>query len=319
MRNILVLGAGGFIGNHLIQHHKTQGDYVCGIDLNLPRYNVTAADQFIRGDLREITLLQDVYNQRAWDIVYHFAADMGGAGYISTKEHDADILSNSLQITINVMESFKHGKQTLLYASSACVYPEHNQLDINELKINEASAYPADPDSNYGWEKLTGERLCQSFSANYGMDNRIVRIHNVYGPLSCYDDGKEKAPAALCRKVIESNGIIKIWGDGTQVRSFLYIDDFLRAVDLIIRMNVIGPVNVGNPNHITINDFAKMIIDISKKDIQIINELGPIGVNARTSDNSLIEELTGWHPEIPLEVGIRKLYQWIESEINKGR
>ncbi len=317
MRKVLVLGAGGFIGNYLVSHHKTLQDYVCGIDLHKPRYNESLADEFVVGDLRSQKLLKHVAD-KPWDIVYHFAADMGGAGYVFTKDHDADIMSNSLQITINVMEAFKHGKQMLVYASSACVYPEHNQRDINNLKISESSAYPADPDSNYGWEKLTSERLCQSFAANYGIDNRIVRIHNVYGPLSCYNNGKEKSPSALCRKVIESNGTIKIWGDGNQIRSFLYIDDFIRAIDLITTMNVAGPVNIGNQNYITINDLAKMIIDISKKDIQIINEPGPVGVNARTSDNSLIEKLTGWRPEVTLDVGIKKLYQWIESEINKG-
>lgn len=316
--NVLVLGAGGFIGNHLVTHYKNKNAYVCGVDIHKPLYNNTIANDFIVGDLRNKDLVQSLANKK-WDLVFHFAADMGGAGYVFTKEHDADILSNSLQITINVLESFKNSKQTIVYASSACVYPEHNQLDINNLTISEDSAYPAAPDSIYGWEKLTSERLCQSFAANYNMDNKIVRLHNVYGPYSSYNDGKEKSPAALCRKVIESTDVIKVWGDGSQVRSYLYIDDMLNAVDAVINKNVKGPVNVGNPRYITINELAKMIIKISNKDISIVNEFGPIGVNARTSDNTLIESITGWKPETSLEDGIKKLYYWIETEINKGK
>lgn len=316
--NVLVLGAGGFIGNHLVTHYKNKNDYVCGVDIRKPLYNNTSANDFIVDDLRNKDFVQSLANKK-WDLVFHFAADMGGAGYVFTKEHDADILSNSLQITINILETFKNSKQTIVYASSACVYPEHNQLDINNLTISEDSAYPAAPDSIYGWEKLTSERLCQSFAANYNMDNKIVRLHNVYGPYSSYNDGKEKSPAALCRKVIESNDFIKVWGDGSQVRSYLYIDDMLNAVDAIINKDVKGPVNVGNPRYITINELAKMIIKISNKDISIVNEFGPIGVNARTSDNTLIESLTGWKPNTSLEDGIKKLYYWIENEINKGK
>lgn len=316
--NVLVLGAGGFIGNHLVTYYKNKNDYVCGVDIRKPLYNNTSANDFIVDDLRNKDFVQSLANKK-WDLVFHFAADMGGAGYVFTKDHDADILSNSLQITINILETFKNSKQTIVYASSACVYPEHNQLDINNLTISEDSAYPAAPDSIYGWEKLTSERLCQSFAANYNMDNKIVRLHNVYGPYSSYNDGKEKSPAALCRKVIESNDVIKVWGDGSQVRSYLYIDDMLNAVDTVINKDVKGPVNVGNPRYITINELAKMIIKISNKDISIVNEFGPIGVNARTSDNTLIESLTGWKPKTSLEDGIKKLYYWIENEINKGK
>lgn len=313
---VLVLGAGGFIGNYLVAHYKFKEAYVCGVDLHKPLYSESLADEFVVGDLRDRKLVESFSNGK-WDLVFHFAADMGGAGYVFTKDHDADILSNSLQITINVLETFKNSKQTIVYASSACVYPEHNQLDINNLKISEDSAYPAAPDSIYGWEKLTSERLCQSFAANYNMDNKIVRLHNVYGPYCSYNDGKEKSPAALCRKVAESNDIIKVWGDGSQIRSYLYVTDMIRAIELVLKHDVRVPINVGNPNYITINELAKMIISISKKDITIINEPGPIGVNARTSDNSLIESLTGWKPEVTLEVGITKLYQWIESKLIK--
>lgn len=316
--NILILGAGGFIGDHLVSHYKNKNNYICGVDIKQPVFGSSKADEFIVGDLRDRSFVQSLTN-RNWDLVFHFAADMGGAGYIFTKTHDADIMSGSLQMTINILESFKHSKQKLVYASSACVYPENNQLDINNLKINEDSAYPANPDSNYGWEKLTGERLCQSFARNYNMDNVIIRLHNVYGPLCSYNDGKEKSPAALCRKVVESDKIIKVWGDGTQIRSYLYIDDLLQAIDLIINKNIKGPLNVGNENYISINELAKLIIKISKKDITIVNEPGPIGVNARTSDNTLIKKLTGWEPKISLENGMKTLYYWIENEIKKEK
>lgn len=315
--NVLVLGAGGFIGNHLVRHYS-KSNYVCGVDLRKPKFNKSLANEFIIGDLRDKDLVNSLASKK-WDLVFHFAADMGGAGYVFTKENDANILSNGLQITINVLEAFKNSKQTLVYASSACVYPEHNQLDINNLKISEDSAYPAAPDSIYGWEKLTGERLCQSFNNNYGMDNRIIRLHNIYGPYCSYNDGKEKSPAALCRKVVESDGVIKVWGDGTQIRSYLYIDDLLQAIELIIDKNIKGPVNVGNEHYISINDLAKLIIRMSNKDITITNELGPIGVNARTSNNALIKKLTGWEPKISLENGIKTLYYWIEQEIKKEK
>jgi nucleoside-diphosphate-sugar epimerase len=315
---ILVLGASGFIGNYLVNHFQKKGNYVCGVDINQPKFNFSNVDEFIIGDLREKAFVNSVAI-RSWDLVFHFAADMGGAGYVFTKTHDADILSSSLQITINLMEAFKHGKQTLVYASSACVYPEHNQLDINNLKISEESAYPASPDSNYGWEKLTGERLCQSFASNYNMDNRIIRLHNIYGPLCSYNNGKEKSPAALCRKVVESNGKIEVWGDGNQIRSYLYINDLLNAIDLLLQHNIKIPINVGNEHYITINDLAKLIIKISNKNISIVNKPGPIGVNARTSDNTLIRKLTGWEPQTSLEDGIKQLYYWIENEIKKEK
>jgi len=317
MKEILVLGAGGFIGNHLVTHYKNNNNYVCGVDIRYPAYNSSAADKFVIGNLKDKYLVETLAKKN-WDLIFHFAADMGGAGYVFTKEHDADILSNSLQITINVLETFKNSKQTLVYASSACVYPEHNQLDIKDLKISEDSAYPAAPDSIYGWEKLTSERLCQTFAENYKMDNRIVRLHNIYGTLCSYNDGKEKSPAALCRKVSESNDCIKVWGDGSQIRSYLHIDDLLQALDLIIGNNVIGPINVGSESYITINDLAKLIIKISNKDLTIANEPGPIGVNARTSNNTLIKKLTGWEPKISLENGIEQLYYWIDNQIKKG-
>ncbi len=319
MRKILVLGASGFIGNHLIRKHKLINDYVCGIDIRKSKYN-PIADEFYVGDLRNKLFVEEHIKNKNWDLVYHFAADMGGAGYIFTKENDADIMSNSLTITINILQALKNTKQTLIYASSACVYPEHNQLDIDNLKITEDSAYPANPDSCYGWEKLTGEKLCQSFNYNYNMDNKIVRIHNVYGPFCDYNTGREKSPAALCRKIAEStNNKIKIWGDGKQIRSFLFISDFLDALDKVIECNVCTPVNVGNENYVSINDLAKLLINISNKNIEIEYEVGPIGVNARTSDNTLIKKLTGWEPKISLENGMKTLYYWIENEIKKEK
>jgi GDP-D-mannose 3',5'-epimerase len=317
MKKILVLGGSGFIGNHVINYYKRKSNFVYGADIKNPLHT-TNADDFFIGDLRDKNFVSNLAKTN-WDIVFHFAADMGGAGYIFTKTHDADILSGSLQMTINILESFKNSKQTLVYASSACVYPEHNQLDITNLKINEESAYPANPDSNYGWEKLTGERLCQSFANNYKMDNRIIRLHNIYGPFCSYNDGKEKSPAALCRKVVESNGEIEVWGNGKQIRSYLYIDDLLNAIDLLLQNNVTGPINVGDERYITIGDLAQLIIDVSGKDTKIRYIPGPLGVNARTSDNTLIEKLTGWKPQTSLEDGIKTLYYWIENEIKKGK
>lgn len=315
MRNILVLGAGGFIGNHLVNHHRNKGDYVCGIDLEFPKFNTSAADRFITADLRNKESLSHIAAERKWDVVYHFAADMGGAAYVGSKKNDANIMSNSLSITLNVLNAFRDGDQILVFASSTCVYPERNQMDLATTRLDEASVYPADPDTNYGWEKLLSERLLQAFANDYGMDNRILRLNNVYGPVCTYNNGREKVPAAICRKVIESKGEVRIWGSGEQVRSFLYIDDFLNAVDNVITKGIKGPVNVGNEYAVTVNDLARLVIDISGKDLKIINEPGPIGVNVRICDNTLIKYLCGWEPKVSLREGMSNLYRWIESDM----
>lgn len=317
MRNVLVLGAGGFIGNHLVNHHKSLGDHVTGVDLSLPKFSTTSADRFVIGDLGERITLGNLALEKKWDIVYHFAADMGGAGYVGSKKNDANIMSNSLRITLNILDAFKNGDQILIFASSTCVYPERNQMDLATTRLDEASAYPAEPDTNYGWEKLMGERLCQAFVADYGMDNRILRLNNVYGPICSYNNGKEKVPAAICRKVIESKDEIRIWGSGEQVRSFLYIDDFLDAVDNVITKGIKGPVNVGNEHAVTVNELAKLVIDISGKNLKIVNEPGPMGVNVRICDNTLIRYLCGWEPKVTLREGMTKLYRWIESDMGK--
>ena len=317
MSRVLVLGAGGFIGDHLVEHHKRKGDVVTGVDLKMPEFRTSLADIFFIADLTRQDACAEIFSQE-YDIVYQLAANMGGAGFIFTGENDADIMGNDLMININVLENLKHRKQKLLFTSSACVYPQHNQLSAESMTTAEHSAYPADPDSDYGWEKLTSERLYQAYARNYGMDNHIVRLHNIYGIRSTYQGGREKYPAAICRKVAESTGEIEIWGDGSQVRSFLYIDDMLSAFDLILKHGIRQPINVGSKEHVTVNELAAMVIDISSKDINMRNVPGPVGVSARTSDNTLIESLSSWQPKIPLREGMDKLYRWIEQKTNKG-
>lgn len=315
MKKALVCGAGGFIGGHLVQRLKKEGYWVRGVDLKQHEYTQLDADEFIVGDLRDINVVEQVIDQ-GMDEIYQLAADMGGAGYIFTGDNDANVMHNSATINLNIIDvATKKQVRKVFYSSSACMYPEHNQLDPDNPKCSEDSAYPADPDSEYGWEKLFSERLYMAYNRNHGIEVRIARFHNIFGPNGAWNNGKEKAPAALCRKVAETdnNGVIEVWGDGLQTRSFLYIDECLEGVRRLMESDFMGPVNIGSEEMISINDFAKMIIQIAGKDISINNIPGPEGVRGRNSDNYLIQEKLGWKPSIPLKEGITKTFNWISK------
>jgi nucleoside-diphosphate-sugar epimerase len=337
MKTALVLGAGGFIGSHLVKRLKEEGFWVRGVDLKHPEHWKTTADEFLIYDLRDPKNVEAVMrldiaenypakfsylkpafsNQIDFDEVYQLAADMGGAGYIFTGENDANVMHNSALINLNVAhEAIKQKIKRIFYSSSACMYPEYNQLDPENPKCSEESAYPAAPDSEYGWEKLFSERLFLAFARNYNLEVRIARFHNIFGPYGTWKDGKEKAPAALCRKVAEATDEIEVWGDGQQTRSFLYIDECLDGVLKLMRSDFEGPVNIGSEEMISINDYAQMIIKISNKNIKIKNISGPTGVRGRNSDNKLIKEKLGWAPSKPLYDGTSKLYNWINKQIN---
>ncbi len=319
-KTALVCGAGGFIGGHLVTELKNEGFWVRGVDLKYNEHAPTDADDFAVGDLREQNFVRSVIDQR-FDEVYQLAADMGGAGYIFTGENDADIMHNSALINLNVLEScHKRNIKQVYYSSSACMYPEHNQLDPENPNCSEHSAYPANPDSEYGWEKLFSERLYLSFNRNYGMRCRVGRYHNIFGPMGTWSGGKEKAPAAMCRKVAmcPDGGEIEVWGDGLQTRSFLYIDECIDATTRIMRSEVPEPLNIGSEEMIAINDLAKMAIEISGKTISIKNIPGPEGVRGRNSDNKLIAEYLNWSPSQPLREGMERTYNWISSEVEKA-
>jgi GDP-D-mannose 3', 5'-epimerase len=319
MKKALVLGAGGFIGGHLVNKLKAEGYYVRGVDIKNHSYCDLPADEFILGDLRDPIVAAQVIDEDI-DELYQLAADMGGAGYVFTGENDANVMHNSALINLNVVhEATKKKVKKVFYSSSACMYPEYNQMDPDNPKCSEDSAYPAFPDSEYGWEKLFSERLYLSFMRNYGLNVRIARFHNIFGTEGAWNNGKEKAPAALCRKVaeIEDGGIIEVWGDGLQTRSFLYIDECLEAVSRLMHSNFSEPVNIGSEEMISINDFAKMIIKISGKTINIKNIEGPEGVRGRNSDNDLIFEKLGWKPSKPLREGIEKTFNWIKPKVDQ--
>jgi len=329
-KTALVLGAGGFIGSHMVKRLKEEGYWVRGVDLKLPEFSKTIADDFIVGDLRQDRIVSDVVE---WDFdeLYQFAADMGGAGYLFTGENDADVMHNSGLINLNVtFECVKKNVKKVFYSSSACMYPEYNQLDPNNPKCSEDSAYPASPDSEYGWEKLFSERLYKSFERNYGLNVRIGRFHNIFGPEGSWNDGREKAPAAMCRKSIlaEEGGEIEVWGDGKQTRSFLYIDECVEAVWRLMESDFTDPINIGSEEMISINNFAQMAIDISEKDVKIHNLYGkefedkyghpvPLGVKGRNSDNNLYREKLNWEVSQPLRVGMEKTFKWIKSQIEE--
>jgi GDP-D-mannose 3', 5'-epimerase len=319
-KKVLVCGAGGFIGNHLVTDLKQQGYYVIGADLVYPAYNQTAADEFYLYDLRSKELVNKLLSMNI-DTVYQLAADMGGAEYIFTGENDADILHNSAQINLNIVQGMiSMGVKNVFFSSSACVYPEHNQLDPNAILISESSAYPANPDSEYGWEKLFSERLYLTFAKNHSLRVRIARLHNVFGPLCAWNNQRAKSPAALCRKVAQSDGTVEIYGDGNQTRSFLFIDECIRGIHHIMNGDYNQPLNLGSSRMITINDLVRLIAKIAGKQVRIVNVPGPIGVVARTSDNDLIKQQLGWQPQDRLEYGIEKLYDWISTEIiHKGK
>lgn len=317
MKHAVVLGAGGFIGSHLVKRLKREGYHVVGADLKYPEYSPTEADTFLQGDLRDVEFVRETIGEGV-DEVYQLAADMGGAGYIFTGENDAHVMHNSALINLHVANECvvkKVGR--VFYSSSACVYPERNQLDPDNPKCQEDSVYPAEPDSEYGWEKLFSERLYLTFARNHGLSVRVARFHNIYGPEGAWNNGKEKAPAAICRKVAEAadGGEIEIWGDGKQTRSFLYIDDCLDGVRMLMQGDLVGPVNIGSEEMVSINQFAHLIAKVSGKTITIRNIKGPTGVRGRSSDNTIIRNALGWDAATSLESGIGKTYAWIEAQV----
>lgn len=316
----LVLGGGGFIGSHLVKRLKREGHWVRAVDLKFPEFAPTEADDFLLGDLRDPLICREAVDQR-FDEVYQLAADMGGAGYIFTGDHDAEVMHNSATINLNVVEQCRRRNvRRVFYSSSACMYPEHNQLDPDNPKTAEDSAYPANPDSEYGWEKLFSERLYLAYARNHGMAARIARFHNIFGPEGTWRGGREKAPAAVCRKVAEARegGDIEIWGDGRQTRSFLYIDECLEGVLRLMRSDFAGPVNIGSEEMVTINQLAEMAIGLSGKSLRIRNVQGPTGVRGRNSDNRLIGEKLGWQPTRPLREGLSVTFDWIRNQLRRS-
>ncbi len=317
LKSALILGAGGFIGSHLVKRLKKDGFWVRGADIKYPDFSDTEADDFVIVDLRNQSEVARVIDRR-FDEVYQLAADMGGAGYIFTGENDADVMTNSIQININILEfARKRNIKNIFYSSSACIYPEHNQLDPDNPICSESTAYPANPDSEYGWEKLFSERLYFAYNRNHSMNCCVGRYHNIYGQEGTYYGGKEKVPAALCRKIAKANneGSIDVWGDGKQTRSFLHINDCVEATILLMRNQFRGPVNIGSEEMISINNLAKKIINISKKELSINNLPGPEGVRGRNSDNKLIEEKLNWKPNLNLDEGLKLTYHWISKQI----
>tara|TARA_R100001163_G_scaffold65616_1_gene63542 strand:+ start:1456 stop:2532 length:1077 start_codon:yes stop_codon:yes gene_type:complete len=356
MKKALVLGAGGFIGNHLVSRLKKEGYWVRGVDLKTPDYCESEADEFVygaAGDLRDQNNCKRLVKfdgeqgnyfksvpeqyKRPFDEIYQLAADMGGAGFIFTGENDADIMHNSASINLNILNAVKEfnehrfndnvdnadaynksktNETKIFYSSSACMYPEHNQLDPDNPNCEESSAYPANPDSEYGWEKLFSERLYLTYNRNHGIPVRVARFHNIFGPLGTWNGGREKAPAAICRKVIESNGEIEIWGDGKQTRSFLYVDECVEGIRRLMDSDFTGPVNIGSDEMVTINELVDIACSVENKQITKNHIDGPLGVAGRNSDNKLINKKVGWAPNYPLAKGIGKTYKWIKDQIN---
>ncbi|MBC8428603.1 NAD-dependent epimerase/dehydratase family protein [bacterium] len=318
MKNILVCGAGGFIGSHLVRRLKEEGYFVRGVDLKYPEFSKSKADEFIKGDLRNLSIVDVCMD--GIDEVYQLAADMGGADFIFTGENDSDIIHNSAMINLNIVDSMRRfGVKKVFYSSSACMYSQDHQLEVDVPALREDMAYPGNPDSEYGWEKLFSERLYLTFAKNYDFGVRIARFHNIFGPEGTYQGGREKAPAALCRKVIESDGVIEVYGDGKQTRSFLYIDECIDGIRKLMESDCIEPLNIGSDEIISINDFAQMIIKISGKSVSIKNlDVSQLGVRGRNSDNTLIKEKLGWSPSRPLIIGIEHTYNWINTQLNNS-
>jgi GDP-D-mannose 3',5'-epimerase len=321
MKTALVCGAGGFIGGHLVKKLKNEGFWVRGVDLKHNEFSPTEADDFVIGDLREPEVCKKILD-RSFDEVYQLAADMGGAGYIFTGEHDADVMHNSATINLNMLHfGQKAGIKKIFYSSSACIYPEYNQMDPDNPKCSEESAYPAAPDSEYGWEKLFSERLYFSFHRNYNLDVRVARFHNIFGPEGTWTGGKEKAPAAISRKIAETTtGEIEVWGDGKQTRSFLYIDECLAGIRRLMDSKTFrGPVNIGSEEMVSINQLVEMVAKIANKNIKMNHIPGPLGVRGRNSDNHLIKEKLGWAPSQPLRVGMALTYKWIQQQLEESK
>ena len=340
-KSALVLGAGGFIGSHMVKKLRSEGYWVRGVDLNRPEFSKTQAHEFIQGDLRDVDFVRRVLEFRgfrnnfyhsvpdrlvgSFDEIYQFAADMGGAGFVFTGENDADIMHNSVQINLNVLECQRkqnERKETnhtkIFYSSSACMYPEHNQLDPDNPDCREESAYPANPDSEYGWEKLFSERLYFAYNRNHGIPVRVARYHNIFGPEGTWDGGREKAPAAICHKVARlpnEGGTIDVWGDGEQTRSFLLVDECVEATYRLVQSDFIGPVNIGSEEMVTINELVDTAARVSGKQVEKNHIEGPLGVRGRNSNNDLIREKLGWDYTQSLEEGIRKTYKWIQAQI----
>jgi GDP-D-mannose 3', 5'-epimerase len=315
---ILVCGAGGFVGHHLVRRLKKDGHWVRGCDQKFPRFSRSDADDFVIGDLRDVYFVRHVVDQR-FDEIYQLAADMGGAGYIFTGENDASVMHNSATINLNVLDvCHKRAVPRIFYSSSACIYPEYNQLDPDKPNCAEDSAYPAAPDSEYGWEKLFSERLYLSYMRNYGVKVRIARYHNIFGPEGSWNDGKEKAPAAICRKVAmaEDGDNVEIWGDGRQTRSFLYVDECLEGTLRLMRSDFIGPVNIGSDEMVSINKLVDLVSSIANKSVVKVHIKGPTGVRGRNSDNSLVREKLGWTPSRSLREGLAPTYSWILSQLH---
>ena len=314
-KKALVCGAGGFIGSHMVKKLKSEGYWVRGADVKEPDFSGTEADEFLTGDLTDQSFCKDVTNIE-FDEIYQFAADMGGAGYIFTGEHDADVMNNSASINLNILRNVKDYKPKIFFSSSACMYPEHNQLDPNTPDCREDTAYPANPDSEYGWEKLFSERLYLSYHRNYDVPVRIARYHNIFGPEGTWTGGREKAPAAICRKVAElpqEGGTIEVWGDGLQTRSFLFVDECVEATYRLVQSDFTGPVNIGSEEMVSINGLVDIAAKAADKKVEKNHIEGPLGVRGRNSNNDLIKEKLDWNYTMTLEEGIKKTYDWINE------